>query len=100
MKNVLKKGKRVEYQIRDLLRALGPCERVPCSGNARAFKGDLIFFFKDKEFRIEVKARAQGFKQLYTWLEKADLLIVKANYKEPLIIIPFKLFEELLKEKK
>ncbi|MEM5854357.1 MAG: hypothetical protein QW228_08385 [Candidatus Aenigmatarchaeota archaeon] len=100
MKNSLRKGKRVEYQIRDLLRKLGPCERVPCSGNARAFKGDLVLFLKDRELHIEVKARAQGFKQFYAWLEKVDLLIVKADRKDPLIVLPFKLFEELLNEKK
>lgn len=100
-KRSLRKGKRVEYQIRDLLRALGPCERVPCSGNAQAFKGDLIFSAGDKELRIDVKARAQGFKQLYTWLskEKIDLLILKADRQKPLVVLPFDLFCQLIKDK-
>jgi len=40
-----KKYKYHEYHIRDLFRQAGfKCERVPCSGNARGFKGDIVVY--------------------------------------------------------
>jgi len=99
-----RKGKRVEYYIRDLLRQIGTCERVPCSGNSRAFKGDLVLSIDGKELIIEVKAR-KNFKTLYSWLEptkksKPDLLLLKANYRVPLVVMTIETFFQLFSEKK
>lgn len=63
----IRKGKRVEYLIRDLLRQLGTCERVPCSGNARAIKHDLVWNFQGRTFSVEVKAR-KDFATLYSFV--------------------------------
>ncbi|MEM4620316.1 MAG: hypothetical protein QW607_08885 [Desulfurococcaceae archaeon] len=98
-----RKGKRVEYYIRDLLRQIGFCERVPCSGNSRAFKGDLILRVNERELKIEVKAR-KDFKTLYSWLEptkktKPDLLLLKANHKVPLVVMTIETFLQLFSEK-
>lgn len=41
--------------------------------------------------RVEVKVRAHGFNQLYKWLEGADLLIVRADRSEPLVVVPLSL---------
>lgn len=53
------KGKRVEYELRDLLRAEGfQAERVPLSGSSNAFKGDVRFIdLSGKTYLAEVKAR-------------------------------------------
>ncbi len=40
---------------------------------------------------IEVKVRARGFAQLYDWLEGRDLLVIRADRIEPLIVLPVKL---------
>ncbi len=45
--------------------------------------------------RTEVKARATGFATLYAWLENRDLLIVKADRREPLVILPLRLSAEI-----
>jgi Holliday junction resolvase len=37
---------------------------------------------------VEVKARGNGFATLYRWLDNADLLIVRANRREPLVVVP------------
>ncbi|MEM2566939.1 MAG: hypothetical protein QXH20_00485 [Candidatus Bathyarchaeia archaeon] len=89
------KGKRVEYQIRDMLRKWGECHRVPCSGNARGFKGDLHLYIHNKEYRVEVKARKQGFKQIQEWLANASLLIIKLDRQEPIVILRLSTLEEL-----
>jgi len=45
--------------------------------------------------RVEVKARANGFRELYRWLAENDLLIVRADRKEPLVVIPLWLAAEV-----
>jgi hypothetical protein len=42
-----------------------------------------------------VKCRGNGFRELYRWLNGADLLIVKANHSEPLVILRLKLASEI-----
>ena len=90
------KGKRVEYQIRDMLRKFGECHRVPCSGRAEGFKGDLRLYISNKEYRVEVKARKQGFKQIQAWLEHADLLVIKIDRQEPIVVLRLSTLEGLL----
>jgi hypothetical protein len=47
------------------------------------------------ERRVECKVRSHGFRQLYEWLGNADLLIVRADRKEPLVVIPLWLASEI-----
>jgi Holliday junction resolvase len=71
-------------------------ERVPLSGAARGrFGGDLSVPLLGIDRRVEVKARANGFRQLYEGLDDADLLIVRADRCEPLVILPLKLATEI-----
>jgi hypothetical protein len=37
---------------------------------------------------IEVKVRSHGFRQLYEWLGTSDLLIIRADRREPLVVLP------------
>jgi hypothetical protein len=37
--------------------------------------------------RIEVKARATGFRELHSWLTERDVLIVKADRQERLVVV-------------
>jgi hypothetical protein len=46
---------------------------------------------------VEVKARGNGFATLYRWLGNADLLIVRANRREPLVVVPLWLGAEIAK---
>ena len=93
MPNPRAKGKKTEYYIRNLLRLLGSCERVPCSGNARAFKGDLVFTHQGQTYKVEVKA-CKKFPPA-DWLKNADFLVVKPDRKPPLVILLFDLFQKL-----
>jgi Holliday junction resolvase len=45
--------------------------------------------------RVEVKARSHGFAQLYSWLIDRDLLIVKSDRAEPLVILRLGLATEI-----
>jgi hypothetical protein len=91
------KGNRAE---RSLVRALQDkgfaAERVPLSGSAGGrYCGDLTVPILGKDQVVEVKVRATGFSQLYAWLEGRDMLVVRADRKEPLVIVPLALGIEI-----
>src|SRR6516164_10508062 len=85
------KGNRLERALVNRLQGAGfAAERVPLSGAARGrFGGDLSVPLLGVDRRVEVKSRGSGFKQLYEWLNGADLLIVRADRSEPLVVVPF-----------
>jgi Holliday junction resolvase len=91
------KGNRVERALVHALQEAGfAAERVPLSGAARGrFGGDLSVPLLGVDRRVEVKARGQGFRQLYAWLDGADLLIVRADRCEPLVVLPLKFAVEI-----
>jgi Holliday junction resolvase len=93
------KGNRLERALVRVLQGDGfGAERVPLSGAARGrFGGDLSVPLLGVDRRVEVKARGNGFKQLYEWLNGADFLIVRADRAEPLVVIPFRLAVEIAK---
>ena len=71
-------------------------ERVPLSGSARGrFGGDLSVPLLGVDRRVEVKCRGGGFRRLYEWLDGNDLLIVRADRREPLVVIPLRLAAEI-----
>ncbi|MGA8694326.1 MAG: hypothetical protein WB689_10850, partial [Xanthobacteraceae bacterium] len=90
-------GNRTERAIVRLLQEHGfAAERVPLSGSARGrFGGDVSMPLLGVDRRVEVKARANGFRQLYDWLNGADFLVVKGDRLEPLVVLPLKLATEI-----
>lgn len=91
------KGARSERNLVHIFQAYHiPAKRVPLSGATTFQKGDIIATINGEEWQIESKVRADGFKQLYQWLEGNHALIVKADFKESLIVMPLKRFCELV----
>jgi hypothetical protein len=84
------KGVRVELAIAKLIGA----RKV-----SRAYQAghDLELPLGDDLLRIECKARAHGFRELYSWLDKRDVLIVKADRQEPLVVLRMGLAAEIAK---
>jgi Holliday junction resolvase len=91
------KGNRAERALVRFLQDHGfAAERVPLSGAARGrFAGDLSVPVLGVDRRVEVKVRSNGFRELYSWLAGRDLLIVRADRAEPLVVIPLKLATEI-----
>jgi Holliday junction resolvase len=91
------KGNRVERAIVRLLQDAGfAAERIRLSGSAGgSFAGDITIPLLNVDRTAEVKARATGFQQIYRWLDGNDLLIVKADRAEPIVIIPLRLAAEI-----
>jgi Holliday junction resolvase len=91
------KGNRTERAIVCLLRQHGfAAERVPLSGAARGrFGGDVSMPLLGIDRRVEVKCRGNGFRQLYDWLDGVDLLVLRADRCEPLVVVPLKFAVEI-----
>jgi Holliday junction resolvase len=71
-------------------------ERVPLSGSAGGkYCGDLTLPLLGRDHVVEVKVRATGFRQLYAWLEGRDMLVVRADRREPLVVVPLALGIEI-----
>jgi Holliday junction resolvase len=94
------KGARLERAIVNALQADGlAAVRVPLSGVVGGrFAGDVVLPLMGRDLCVEVKARADGFRELYSWLDGRDVLIVKADRQEPLVIVPLSLAAEIAKE--
>lgn len=98
------KGARREREIVALHKALGiKAERVPLSG-AAAYQGngadvDIYPFGPDAApFLCEVKARAsgRGFATLERWLGDADVMFLRRDRAEPVVVLPWRVWTQLL----
>lgn len=91
------KGNRAERAIVKYLQEHGfAAERVPLSGSAGgSYLGDLTVPLLNVDRVVEVKCRAKGFRQLYDWLNERDILIVRADRSEPLVVLPLQLAAEI-----
>ena len=71
------KGARTERSIVNALKVNGiAAVRVPLSGAVGGrFAGDIILPLMGRDLCVEVKARADGFRELYSWLNQRDMLI-------------------------
>jgi hypothetical protein len=99
-----RKGGRIERETVEAHRALGVhAERYPLSGSSR-FRGsghdvDVYVFGRDEGPLVaEVKARkdGSGFVQLERWLGDYDILVLRRNHAEPLILLPWRVWACLL----
>ena len=104
IKSARQKGYRAEVQAVKALQDCGfDAERVFGSGAFEQqlgpnFKGDICLTTASDGLCGEVKVRAKGFTQLYNWLEdgRKDFLMVKADRKEFLMVLPMDTVQRLL----
>ena len=84
----------------DLCQAGGiPAQRVPLSGAAGGmFGGDIQVETRSGRQKLECKTRARAWKAEYGWLEGNDLLVVKRDRSEPLVIMRLSDWIKLAKE--
>jgi Holliday junction resolvase len=81
------KGDRLEREVVKLLQAAGvPARRVPLSGSMAGYPGDVVVTVAGCDHVLECKAR-KDFKTLHAWLEHRDAVILKADRKEPLMVL-------------
>src|SRR5262249_62079704 len=97
-------GNACEREVVDRHHALGiKAERYPLSGASR-FRGsghDVdIYVFGNEEAPLvaEVKKRKDGagFTTLENWLGQYDLLVLRRNHADPMIVLPWRVWAQLL----
>ena len=83
------KGSRAEYQVRDYFRERGwEAHRVPSSGAAQGFPGDVEISKDGVKLIVEVKSRGDEYKNIYAMLDAAG---GEAAYSFPGLGIMFRL---------
>jgi len=80
-----RKGYRFETKVRAMMHGAGlECRRVPLSGSAPGWAGDLMLAGRT----FEVKTRARGFRRLYRWLDERYFgLVIAEDRQEPLVVL-------------
>lgn len=88
LKNALAKGARCERATVKLIQAAGfQAERVPLSGAIEWLPGDVTATLPALgEVVLECKSR-KDFATLHRWLEHRDGLVLKADRREPLMVL-------------
>jgi Holliday junction resolvase len=91
------KGSRAERASVAFLQDSGfAAERVPLSASAGGrYIGDVTIPLLGRDICAEVKVRAHGFGQLYAWLDGREILIVRQDRRDPLVILPLLLAAEI-----
>lgn len=90
------KGDRAERDLVKRLQAAGvAAKRVPLSGSAAGYPGDVCATVGGRELCLEVKSR-KDFKTLHDWLTDRDAVVLKADRKEPLVVLRLDMVLELL----
>ncbi len=94
------KGDRNERGLVKMLQLAGiNALRTPLSGAVRSsrFGGgyDVHIPLFGRELRSELKHHANGFQRLYKWLAPVDILVVRADHSEPLVVLPLKLMLDI-----
>lgn len=94
------KGARFEREIVAIAQAHDlDAVRVPLSGATNFHKGDVVVTATGGvKWTIEAKKRANGFRTIHAWLEKGDcdLLVIGADRKAALAVLPLADFFDLL----
>jgi Holliday junction resolvase len=87
------KGARTERAIAKALQA----NRLAAVKISRGYQPgrDIVLPLKWRDLCVEMKARADGFRELYSWLDGRDILIVKVDRQEPLVIVRMSLAAEI-----
>ena len=93
------KGARLERLIVDILNSYGlSAKRVPLSGAATGFKGDIHATVNGQQLQFEAKSRRKGFAFIYDALEGNDGLVIKTDRSDPLVVMPLRRLARLIGE--
>lgn len=97
-----RKGSRVEREIVAKHIEIGvPAKRIPLSGAAAGFPGDVEIELHDGKLTGEVKARKSGagFVTLESWLGANGVLFLRRDNAEPIVVVPWSTWARVLKVK-
>lgn len=97
-----RKGRKIEQEIVNRHKIAGiHAERVPLSGashyQGRSHDIDIYRYGRDAPYCCEVKSRKAFPAWLMDWLGCNDVLFLRADRQEPIVVLPWRIWEELLK---
>jgi hypothetical protein len=89
------KGARGERAIARLLQA----EDLVATKISRMYRpgAAITMSLLGRDLDVEVKCRSDGFRELYKWLTARDVLVVRADWREPLVVVRLSLAAEIAK---
>lgn len=91
------KGSGFEREVVQILRSLGiTAHRVPLSGAATAYPGDVRFDLRGELVTAECKRRRSGFKTHYRWLGNNKVLFLRDDNCEALALMRAEDFAKLV----
>jgi hypothetical protein len=92
-----RKGSRVEREVLAILREAGlEARKVPLSGSAPDYPGDLEVELPGLG-RVVVEVKARKKVALEAWLEGRGLLVLKADRRPPLAVMPLQALLALIR---
>jgi Holliday junction resolvase len=98
------KGARVEREFVNAHKEMGlAAERAPYSGAVKGRLTDMqgedikIELEQGYTLTVEVKARKEGWKTIEQQIARTDALFLKANNKDPLVVLKWSAWEKLLR---
>lgn len=94
------KGDRFERELVHKFQEEGfAAERIPLSGAMRGKFGgrDVSVPILGADWSIEAKHHENGFTSIYEWIDPVDILALRRNHCEPLIILRLDKFVDLIK---
>lgn len=91
------KGARFERTIVNAMQDAGlAAERVPLSGAAGgSFSGDITCPVQGEDRLFEAKKRADGFREIYRWIEGNYGLVIASDRRAPLVVLSLDDFMDL-----
>src|SRR5690554_5119255 len=78
---------------REFARLIGG-RRVPLSGAQEGWRGDVV----GMGLTWECKRRADGWRELYRWLEQVDAVAIRSDRRPWLVVIPLETFQRMVQE--
>ena len=91
------KGRRIELEIVHLHHGIDvPCRRRQAAGIADGPDDPDLLVAGCLDAEVKARASGSGFKTLERWLAKHDLLFLRRDRKQPLVVMPWEVYAAIL----
>lgn len=92
-----RKGYRVENELVKFLKKKGvDAKRQPLSGALADFPHDISIYRPRLILEVKARKNGSGFKTILNWMGKADALVMKQDYDDPIVAMRMDTFIDLV----
>jgi hypothetical protein len=89
-----RKGNRIELDTLHKLQDAGIVAEKLSYAYKKTHDINVVMF--DRKKKMEIKCRANGFTTIYKWLEPVDLLVLRRDRSEPLVVMSLNTLIEMI----